>query len=70
MKTIIANKRNMVKAPLEFKNKGIEFFQIVDFEINYFGKIIKTTHDTKILTNGKQLVIGGCGYIEEGYEVA
>ena len=62
-------KRNQVVAPAEFRAEGIESFQVVDFEISYFGNIIKTTHDTKILTDGRQFVIGGCGYIKEGYQV-
>ena len=49
--------------------KGIVAFQLVKFEIDYFGKIIETIHDTKIMKDGTQLVIGGCGYIKEGYQV-
>ncbi len=69
MKTVTANKMNKVEAPAEFKAEGVVAFQIVNFEINYFGNIIETTHDTKILEDGRQFVIGGCGYIAEGYEV-
>ena len=36
---------------------------------NFYGKIIETTHDTKIMKDGKQLVIGSCGFIPSGYEV-
>ena len=69
MKTITANKKAKVEAPEEFKAKGIIAFQVVEFVINYFGTEIITSHDTKILENGRQLVIGGCGFIQEGFEV-
>jgi hypothetical protein len=49
--------------------KGILAFQMVYFTINFFGKIITTEHDTKIMKDGSQLVIGGCGYIKEGYQI-
>lgn len=48
---------------------GITAFQIVKFIINYFGTEIETVHDTKIMKDGRQIVIGGCGYINEGYEL-
>lgn len=70
MKTITMNKKAKVEAPEEFKAVGVIAFQVVEFVINYFGNEIITSHDTKILSNGKQVVIGGCGFINEGYEVA
>lgn len=48
---------------------GITAFQLVKFIINYFGTEIETVHDTKIMQDGRQIVIGGCGYIKEGYEI-
>lgn len=48
---------------------GITAFQLVRFIINYFGTEIETVHDTKIMQDGRQIVIGGCGYIKEGYEL-
>jgi hypothetical protein len=27
------------------------------------------THDTKIMENGKQFVIDGCGFIPQGFEI-
>ena len=70
MKTITLNKKTIVEATEEFKTDGVVAFQVVEFVINYFGNEVKTEHDTKIMNNGKQLVIGGCGFIPEGYEVA
>ena len=71
MKTITANKMTRVEnTDAEMAAKGIIAFQMVEFVINFFGNEITTAHDTKIMQDGKQIVIGGCGYIPEGYEVA
>jgi len=70
MKTITATKFNKVEnTDKEFLSKGIVAFQLVKFTINFFGNEIETTHDTKIMKDGRQIVIGGCGYIKEGYEL-
>ena len=69
MKSITTNKKAKVEAPEELKAKGIVALQVVEFAINYFGAEITTEHDTKILENGRQFVIGGCGFIPEGFEV-
>lgn len=58
-----------VDAPLEFKEKGIVAFQVVKFTFEYFGKQLECEHDTKIMQDGKQYVIGGDGFIREGFEV-
>lgn len=70
MKTITITKYNRVEnTDIEFLNKGVVAFQLVKFSINFYGNEIETTHDTKIMSNGKQIVIGGCGYIKDGYEL-
>lgn len=69
MKTITTNKKEKVEAPEEFKSKGIVAFQVVEFVISYFGNEITTSHDTKIMETGEQIVIGGCGFIKEGFAV-
>lgn len=70
MKSITTVKYNRVEnIDQEFLNEGIIAFQLVKFTINFFGAEIETTHDTKIMSDGRQFVIGGCGYIKEGYEV-
>lgn len=69
MKTITANKKSKVIAPSEFQSMGIVAFQVVEFVINYFGSEVVTVHDTKIMEDGRQFVIGGCGLISEGCEV-
>jgi len=70
MKTIEIKKRQKVETTDARDLKvGIVAFQMVKFEINYFGNIIETEHDTKIMRDGKQIVIGGCGFIPAGYEL-
>ena len=70
MKAIELIKGSKVFTPCKDDQKrGIIAFQLVTFKINFYGRVIESTHDTKIMKDGKQLVIGGCGYIKEGYEV-
>jgi hypothetical protein len=69
MKAITLNKLNRVEAPAADKAKGIAAYQVIEFTIEYFGNLIETTHDTKILDNGNQFVIGGCGFIPNGFQI-
>lgn len=70
MKAITTTKYNRVEnTDTELLSKGIVAFQLVKFTINFYGNEIETTHDTKIMKDGRQIVIGGCGYIKEGYEL-
>ena len=70
MKTITIKKMTRVEnTDAEMAAKGIVAFQMVEFVINFFGNEITTTHDTKIMQNGDQFVIGGCGFIPEGFKV-
>lgn len=67
MKTITLQK--FAKTDIQDLENGIVAFQLVRFIINFFGTEIETVHDTKITKDGRQFVIGGCGYINEGYEL-
>jgi len=67
MKTIKANK--MKKVELAKAENGVVAFQLVEFVINFFGSEVVSVHDTKIMQDGRQFVIGGCGYIADGFEV-
>ena len=69
MKTVTVNRMARVEAPEEFKAEGVVAFQIVKFEINFYGSIVETEHDTKIMEDGRQIVIDGCGFIPAGFEV-
>jgi hypothetical protein len=69
-KELTTHKFNRVEnTDKEFLKQGIVAFQLVRFEIDFFGTKIETTHDTKIMADGRQIVIGGCGFIKEGFEL-
>nr|WP_289099996.1 hypothetical protein [uncultured Halomonas sp.] len=71
MKTIVANKLARVEnKDDEMLSQGIVAFQMVEFVISFFGSEIIINLDTKIMEDGRQIVIGGDGYIPDGYEVA
>ena len=69
MKKITVFKQSKVEAPAEFKEVGVVAFQVVNFVIDYFENKIECSHDTKIMEDGRQIVIGGDGFIPEGFEV-
>jgi hypothetical protein len=70
MKTLEIIKLQRTDVPVEYqKEEGCVAFQLVNFKINFFGSITESTHDTKILKDGRQIVICGCGYIPNGYEL-
>lgn len=54
----------------EMAEAGIIAFELVKFEINFYGNVIESILDTKILSDGRQVVIEGCGYIKTGFELA
>ena len=69
MKKITTNKMHRVAAPAN--NDGVLAFQVVEFTITFFGNdVITCEHDTRIMQDGRQFVIGGDGFIPDGYEVA
>ena len=65
----ITNKGAVVYPP-KSEYKDIEAFQMVEITISFFGKTLKSWHDTKILNDGRQIVINGDGFIPSGYEIA
>lgn len=68
MKNTMIKKLERVEAPKgEYKN--IIAFQMVEFTINFFGNIESFILDTKIMKDGKQLVIDGNGFIPSGYQI-
>ena len=61
----------LTEVPTEYqKEEGCIAFQIVKLTYNFYGKEMTDTFDTKILANGKQVVIGGNGFIKDGFEIA
>jgi len=49
--------------------KGIVSFQLVTITVNYFGRDVQDTFDTKIMKDGRQFVISGNGFIRDGFEI-
>lgn len=68
MKEIKIKKLERVEAPKK-EYKSIIAFQLVEFSINFFGHIESFILDTKIMKNGKQIVIDGNGFIPSGYQI-
>ena len=70
MKTMQLERFNkVVNTDKDFLAEGIVAFEQITFKINFYGTVVETTHDTKIMEDGRQFVIGGCGFIPEGFEV-
>ncbi len=42
-------------------------FELVEFTINYFGALDKFVLDTRINKDGTQSVVGGNGWIADGF---
>ena len=49
--------------------KGIVAFQLVKFTYNFYGSIQTDIIDTKIMKDGKQIIIDGNGFIKAGFEI-
>ena len=63
-------KMQKVEVPAEYqKEEGCIAFQLIKVVIDFYGKIIEDVLDTKILEDGRQIVINGNGYIKAGYEI-
>lgn len=45
-------------------------FQLVVFHIGFYGSKTTSSLDTKILSDGRQLVIDGCGLIPAGTNIS
>lgn len=70
MKSIKVTKLSRVEnTDQEMIQAGIVAFQLVKFEINFYGNVIESILDTKILSDGTQSVIEGDGYVQTGYQL-
>jgi hypothetical protein len=71
MKNAIEIKKlNLVQVPAEFqKEEGCVAFQIIQLTYSFYGKVMTENFDTKILSNGKQIVINGNGFIKDNFEI-
>ena len=53
----------------EMLSLGIVAFQLVEFSYSFYGNEQTDIIDTKIMADGRQIVINGNGFIKEGYEI-
>ena len=68
MEKVNVKKLSRVEAPVG-EYADIVAFQLVEFEIDFFGNKDTFVLDTKIMNDGRQVVIDGNGWIASGYEV-
>ncbi len=71
MKTAITTERlQRVNIPAsELSNDGVVAFQLVKFSYSFYGKEMSDVIDTKIMNDGRQIVIDGNGFIKAGFEL-
>jgi hypothetical protein len=58
-----------VTAPKDEQEQGIKGYQLVTYEINYFGSPVTGRFDTKIMLDGRRLVHNGDGFFENNRDV-
>lgn len=70
MKKVIITKLERVEnTDAEFLAMGIVAFQLVKFTYNFYGSETVSILDTKIMKDGKQIVIDGDGFTPAGTEI-
>ena len=70
MKKVIITKLERVEnTDAEFLSMGIVAFQLVKFTYNFYGSETVSFLDTKIMKDGKQIVIDGDGFTAAGTEI-
>ena len=66
MKVFEIQKLKRVEAYEQFKTEGIVAFQLVNITVDFFGRKMTNRYDTKIMADGRQIVIDGDGWIKDG----
>lgn len=70
MKSVTITKLQRVEnTDAEMLEMGIVAFQMVKFEYIFYGSNQTDFLDTKIMADGRQIVIDGNGFIKEGTEI-
>ena len=70
MKSVTITKLQRVEnTDAEMLEMGIVAFQMVKFEYTFYGSNQTDFLDTKIMADGRQIVIDGNGFIKEGTEI-
>ena len=63
-------KLQRVDVPTEYqKEEGCIAFQKVEITFGFYSAKRTQIYDTKILANGKQVVISGDGFIKDGFSI-
>lgn len=71
MKSLVIEKFNKVEnTDKEFLKKGIVAFQLVKITYSFYGQILTDVFDTKIMSNGDQIIIDGNGFIKGGLNIS
>lgn len=66
MKTLKITKLQRTEVPAEFqKEEGCVAFELCEFEYSFYGNKQTCILDTKILSDGTQMVISGNGFIKD-----
>jgi hypothetical protein len=48
---------------------GVIAFQMVGYKITVYGSVVENTFDTKIMKDGRQIVVNGDGFFPSGYRI-
>ena len=68
-KVIITKLERVENTDAEFLAMGVVAFQLVKFTYKFFGSETVSILDTKIMKDGKQIVIDGDGFTSAGTEI-
>jgi hypothetical protein len=68
-KKLQITKRARIEVPSDHQENGIVAFQLVEIAYSFYGKVMKEVFDTKIMSDGRQLVIDGNGFIKAGHVI-
>jgi hypothetical protein len=71
METAITTKKftRVENTDTEFLQAGIVAFQLVQISYSFYGQEMNEIFDTKIMNDGKQIVIDGNGFIKSGFQI-
>lgn len=69
MNAITIKRHARVELPTSEQYDNIVAFQLVTFSYNFYGSLQSDTIDTKIMADGRQIVIDGNGFIKAGTEI-
>ena len=70
MNNLTITKLAITEVPVELQEEeGCVAFQMVKFEYTFYGSKQQNFLDTKILSNGDQIVIDGNGFIKGGTKI-